>query len=155
MTRSRAWRAGAGCRSVDAGTIVPRRERSGMDVMGPVSQNHPWHTKKGGDDASSCVSEWQAAIAVCPQSSTRVIWTPGTDPLWVLHYFSCAVACMSARHAHAALCACAQPPISGSSPVARWPNRRSFSWLIFGSIRARFGCGLPGDRGSREPLLEP
>jgi transposase len=64
---------------VDAETILLSRERQGIEVIGPVSQNNQWQAKKGGYDASQFVIDWQAQVAVCPQGQTSVTWTPKTD----------------------------------------------------------------------------
>jgi transposase len=64
---------------VDAETILQSRERHGIEVIGPVSQNNQWQAKKGGYDASQFAIDWQAQVAVCPQGKTSVKWTPGTD----------------------------------------------------------------------------
>jgi transposase len=64
---------------VDAETILLSRERFGIEVIGPVSQNNQWQAKKGGYDASQFRIEWQGKFAVCPQGKTSVKWTPGTD----------------------------------------------------------------------------
>lgn len=64
---------------VDAETILLSRERHGIEVIGPVSQNNQWQAKKGGYDASQFVIDWQAQVAICPQGQTSVKWTPGTD----------------------------------------------------------------------------
>jgi transposase len=64
---------------VDAETILLSRERHGIEVIGPVSQNNQWQAKTGGYDASQFVIDWQAQVATCPQGQTSVKWTPGTD----------------------------------------------------------------------------
>lgn len=62
---------------VDAGSIIARHHRHGIEVSGPVRQNHQWQAKAGqGSDPSCFLLAWQQLPATCPQGKQRVKWTP-------------------------------------------------------------------------------
>jgi transposase len=65
---------------VDAGIILQSRDRLGIEVIGPVSQNNQWQAKAGqGYDLASFRIDWQKQQATCPQGKQSVKWTPRTD----------------------------------------------------------------------------
>jgi len=65
---------------VDAGIVLQSRDRYGIEVIGPVSQNHQWQAKAGeGYDLASFSIDWQKQQATCPQNKESVKWTPRTD----------------------------------------------------------------------------
>jgi transposase len=65
---------------VDAGIVLSSRERHGIEVIGPVSQNNQWQAKAGqGYDLASFTIDWQQHKAICPEGKESVKWTPRTD----------------------------------------------------------------------------
>jgi transposase len=65
---------------VDAEMILQSRDRHGIEVIGPVSQNYQWQAKAGeGYDLASFTLDWQKQQATCPEGNVSVKWTPRTD----------------------------------------------------------------------------
>ena len=65
---------------VDAGIVLQSRDRHGIEVIGPLSQNHQWQAKAGaGYDLASFTIDWQKHQATCPQNKESVKWTARTD----------------------------------------------------------------------------
>lgn len=65
---------------VDAESVLQSRERYGIEVIGPVSQNYQWQAKAGdGYDLASFSIDWPNQRAICPQGKESVKWTPRTD----------------------------------------------------------------------------
>jgi len=65
---------------VDAESVLQGRERYGIEVIGPVSQNYQWQAKAGGGyDLASFTIDWPNQRAICPQGKESVKWTPRTD----------------------------------------------------------------------------
>jgi transposase len=65
---------------VDAELVLQSQQRYGIELVGPVSQNHQWQAKEGqGYDLASFTFDWQGKYAVCPQGKQSVKWTERTD----------------------------------------------------------------------------
>lgn len=65
---------------VDAERMLHSRERHGIEIIGPVSQNNQWQAKAGdGYDLASFHIDWHSQQATCPQGKVSVKWTPRTD----------------------------------------------------------------------------
>jgi transposase len=65
---------------VDAEIVLQSRDRHGIEVLGPVSQNNQWQAKDGqGYDLASFTIDWNKQQATCPQGKESVKWTPRTD----------------------------------------------------------------------------
>ena len=65
---------------VDAAAILHSRVTYGIELLGPVSQNHQWQTKAGqGYDLSGFSIQWESQQAICPAGKKSVKWTEGTD----------------------------------------------------------------------------
>ncbi|MDQ2905603.1 MAG: transposase [Chloroflexota bacterium] len=65
---------------VDAEIVLQSRDRYGIEVIGPVSQNTQWQAKAGeGYDLASFTIDWRKQQATCPQGKQSVKWTPRTD----------------------------------------------------------------------------
>ena len=65
---------------VDAELVLQSRDRSGIELVGPMSQNHQWQAKAGpGYDLACFTFDWQAKQATCPQGKQSVKWTERTD----------------------------------------------------------------------------
>ncbi|MEO6890547.1 MAG: IS5/IS1182 family transposase, partial [Ktedonobacteraceae bacterium] len=53
---------------VDAEIVLQSRDRYGIEVIGPVSQNTQWQAKAGeGYDLASFTIDWRKQQATCPQ----------------------------------------------------------------------------------------
>jgi len=60
---------------VDAGFLVESCERSGVDLLGPVSRKNQWQAKAGkGSDLSGCKVDFAAKEATCPQGHKSIDW---------------------------------------------------------------------------------
>jgi transposase len=65
---------------VDAELLLQSQQRYGIELIGPVSQNHQWQAKAGqGYDLASFRLDWQAKVATCPQGKQSVKWTESHD----------------------------------------------------------------------------
>lgn len=61
---------------VNAESVLQSRERYGIEVIGPISQNSQWQAKAGnGYDLASFPIDWRKQQATCPQGKTSVKWT--------------------------------------------------------------------------------
>jgi transposase len=70
---------------VDAGYItaehlVSSQQDYGIDLLGPVSEDHSWQAKAHeGFAAAQFVINWEAQTATCPQGKTATCWIPRQD----------------------------------------------------------------------------
>ena len=65
---------------VDAGALVESRERYGIELVGPVSNNNQWQAKAGkGFDQSGLSVDFEIKEATCPQGQKSVHWLERTD----------------------------------------------------------------------------
>ncbi len=70
---------------VDAGyptadQLLTSRETHGIDLIGPVAEDHSWQAKAGeGFAAAQFVIDWERQCATCPQGHTSAQWLPRQD----------------------------------------------------------------------------
>lgn len=65
---------------VDAELVLQSRDRYGIELVGPISQNNQWQAKAGnGYDLACFTFDWPAKQATCPQGKQSVKWTERTD----------------------------------------------------------------------------
>jgi hypothetical protein len=62
---------------VDAGLLVTSQQMYGVDLLGPVRENHEWQARAAQGFAGRCfVVDWAAQQVTCPQGHTSAQWTP-------------------------------------------------------------------------------
>ena len=60
--------------------LVTSKTQYGIDIVGPVREDHSWQAKAGnGFDISGFNIDWQQQIVFCPQGHASTKWLPGKD----------------------------------------------------------------------------
>jgi len=60
--------------------VLTSRETHGIDVIGPLAEDHSWQTKAGaGFAAAQFVIDWERQCATCPQGHTSAEWLARQD----------------------------------------------------------------------------
>jgi len=61
---------------VRGGTLVSSRDRHGIDLIGPIADDHQWQAKTGtGFDAGHFHIDWEAHAVTCPAGRSSVRWS--------------------------------------------------------------------------------
>ena len=65
---------------VTADHLVSSQQAYGIDLLGPVPQDHSWQAKADdGFAAAQFVIQWDTQTATCPQGKSSVSWLPRQD----------------------------------------------------------------------------
>ena len=60
--------------------LVTSKAQYGINIVGPVREDHSWQAKAGnGFDISGFSIDWQRQIVLCPQGHVSTKWLPGKD----------------------------------------------------------------------------
>ena len=65
---------------VSADHLLTSQSEQGIDLIGPIADDHSWQSKAGnGFAAAQFVIDWEAKQARCPQGQQSVVWMERTD----------------------------------------------------------------------------
>lgn len=68
------------CGYLAAEHLVNAKTDHGVEIIGPVREDHSWQAKAGlGFDKSNFLLDWDEKIATCPQGHQSPKWLPGQD----------------------------------------------------------------------------